>query len=208
MNQGKTKNRNGWIAAGGLAFLCIVLLFLAARSDSGKHMGQGMQPQSVSKMSDALAVWESDRIKGRILVLFDRALNADPTGSREFHLSNLRVTDENYIYLAFRKNLVRKVYHVVPNAAWDEVNHALAGNPYVQQRPGGFRIVIEGMPVMIQRLHDLPSITEPVLVAINRNAVDPGTIEQAASLIRSGVLSCDRLTIAGPEAPAFLRFFN
>jgi hypothetical protein len=204
----KYRYRDGWVAALSLSVLILVLTVLSDKGERNRRIAVSPLYAGVSMMADALKLWESQGMRGRVLVLFDRRLNADSTGGADLPASMLRETAENYVYVAYRKNIVRKVYHVIPDASWSDVEHKLTGNPYVERRGGGFRLTIEGMPVHIQRLQGLPVIDEPVLLIINQDLWDNGVLRHVARLMKSGVLRSDIVLVAGRAPEEILQVLH
>ena len=178
------------------AFFCAAVLYLVWVSDSRKVFGQGNSSVAIGLPVQAYDVWERNRVRGRVLFLFDRQLNADPDEYSGMPDARLKVKDDNYVYVAFRKNIVRAVYHIIPDASWHEVERNLDGNPYVQRLHQHYRIGIEGMQVMIMRLQDIPVTKEPVLIAINTKTWGQAGVVAVGDLQKRGVLSSDIVTIA------------
>lgn len=147
----------------------------------------------VDAPQQALDVWRESGVKGRILFHFARRNNAkdDVPG----------ITAENYIYRAMRENVIRSLYHVIPDGSWPEVAATLAKRPQATREEGGYRLVIEGMPVHVLRLRDVTPPGESVLVNIEAEWWGPQDFAAINDLMRRGVFASDLVTISG-KAPA------
>ena len=178
---------NGLILAAFVVALAAVSLYGPAqrRSLPGER-----RVVRVAAPQQALDVWRESGVKGRILVHFARRNNAkdDVPG----------LTGENYIYRAMRDNVIRALYHVIPDKSWPEVAATLARRPQATREGEGYRLVIEGMPVHVMRLRDVAPQAERVLVNVEGEWW--GTRELAAidGLLTRGTLRADLVTIAGP----------
>ncbi len=144
----------------------------------------------VAAPQQALDVWRESGVKGRILVHFARRNNAkdDVQG----------VTGENYIYRAMRDNMIRALYHVIPDGSWPEVAAILARRPQATREGEGYRLVLEGMPVHVMRLRDVTPLPERVLVNIEGEWWGPRDLAAIDGLLDRGILRADLVTIAGP----------
>jgi len=192
--------KNGFISLLCAGLFGLAIAYLTATGLSARTYSREFQARVIAEPSRACVLWEESGVKGRILFLFDRSLNADPSAASTLPDERLTVTSDNYVYVAFRKNLVRRVYHILPDASWGDVERNLKGNPYVQDTGGVFRLTIEGMPVLIMRLRDIPATKEPVLINMNEAAWGDAGMEVLAGLLKQRVLTGDIITIAGNPA--------
>ncbi len=116
------------------------------------------------------------------------------------------LTASNYSYLAIKSGIVRKIFHVIPEASWQEVEKNLSDLPFAKRTDTGFRLLIfEGTPVTILRLRDLPALTEPVLANINTDIWSPREQEEIASLFVRKSLTSDLTTLCGETPDALAR---
>jgi hypothetical protein len=145
--------------------------------------------QVVAEPFQAFEVWEREGVKGRILLLFDRRLNADTEGRV--------LSRNNYIYWAIGKNMVRKIYHVIPDSSWGEVEAALTGRDDVVPVKEGFRTNIEGAPLHILRIKHIPRIEERVLILINGDYWSESDILSMINMIQTSRICSDSMVISG-----------
>lgn len=111
------------------------------------------------------------------------------------------ITPENYVLQAVSAGMVRAVYHVVPDAAWPDVEEVLGRYPAAHRTPDGFRMMIfEGTPVMILREEAMPAVGEAVLVNINGDLAKEGRGRSVPDMLRSGRLKADLITVSGKDA--------
>lgn len=177
-----------------LVTFAVTLVALSFYGPSRRHYLQGeRRVMQVTAPQQALEVWRESGAKGRILFHFARRNNAkaDVPG----------ITGENYIYRAMHENMIRSLYHVIPEASWPEVAATLAGRPQATREREGYRLVIEGMPVHVLRLRDIVRPEEKVLVNIEGEWWGKQEIAAIDDLLRRGVLAADLVTISGRTAP-------
>lgn len=169
-------------------FCAILAMFFYGRT--GRVYSATPEARTVAAPQDALKVWEERGIRGRILFLFDRNLNADRTVSAP--------SAENYVYLAIRNNMVRRIYHVIPDGSWEEVERTLDSYPLVSRHKGVYRTFFEdGSSLLIMRLRDVPAVKEKALVHINADYWDMDGLKEIAGLLKKGVLRGDVVTVSG-----------
>lgn len=182
----------------------VVALILNATGQKGRSFAAPAVVRQIEGPHLAYPVWKAAGVRGRILVLFDRRLNA--TGSLgPMVKEDPPLQEDNYVYLAARNNIVRTIYHVIPRAAWQEVEAAIKGNPYVSASGGGYRTATDdGIPLYITRLEDLPPFKEPVLVNINVQLLSDDEVILIEELREKGGFSSDLMTLSG-HSPRMLK---
>lgn len=108
------------------------------------------------------------------------------------------VTRDNYIYLSIYQKIIRKIYHIVPDEAWPEVEQTLLGYPFVEHAGGVFRMTIdEGVPVVIMRLKDIIDVREQALLSINGDYWNAVQIERIIDHLKKNTLRSDLVTLSG-----------
>jgi len=142
---------------------------------------------------DALIEWRRAGVRGRILVHLARHISADPAPGP--------LSDENYLYQAIRENIVRRIYHVIPEADWPEVESHLHANPAAELSGGTFRVQIEGAPVIVLRLADLPDPGEPVLVDLDSDRFTTEQLTQVAGRLARATPRSDLVAWQGSHVP-------
>jgi len=110
--------------------------------------------------------------------------------------------ENNYMTAAVRRGFVRRIYHVISDGAWPEVEKNLEQFPAVLRFDGVYRLRInEGVPVTIMRLRDIEPEHAPVLMQIDRSHWTEEQMRTISSLIASNTLPPDLVTVmaAGPN---------
>lgn len=183
-----------------IVLLAIVLSFLFYYGRSNVKCLNAPRIQFVSKPDEAYTFWQESKINGRILLLFDRYLNAAPVDRREYIILNeTLLRPDNYIYFAGDKNFIRKIYHIIPESSWPEVQQALSGWPLVTFSNEVYRMVTgEAIPVLILRAKDIPNIKEKVLISINGAYWGEQDIQQIIEILESKGLKSDIATLSMP----------
>jgi hypothetical protein len=112
------------------------------------------------------------------------------------------VLPTTYVHQAVRAGIIRKIYHLIPGRAWNEVSSVLGGSRFVESSAGSFRTTIaEGVPVTIMRFGDLPDPEESVLVNVNTDSIAPEERALLPGLLQRKIRS-DLTTVAGSQAAA------
>lgn len=113
-------------------------------------------------------------------------------------LSEYPVTATNYVHQAVRSGVVRKVYHLISDRAWNEVSDVLGKNDNVSTADSGYRIFIfEGVPVRIMPVQKIMDLLEPPLVVINTDSLNRDEISGLPQLLKR--LRPDVVTISGED---------
>ncbi len=145
--------------------------------------------QRISAPHDAAALWTEQHVQGRVLILFDRQLNAEKGSSRQ---------EDSYVFQAIQTRIIRKIYHVIPDAFWKDVCLSLGQNRFAARSGAGFRMAAhEGVPVMIIRVKDIPCIREKALISINSDCWSDPELGLIVQQLREGRLRSDLITISG-----------
>lgn len=193
--------RTTLVSAAVIVLLCIaVLAGLSLVGRSGRVVLEGTRFVALPEPQLAVAAWSELGVRGRILVLFDREIHAGALDGG--------VTNENYVYQAAEENLVRQIYHVVPDASWDEVRDRLSRMPGVSSRGGSFRLTIEGTPILVSPLRRVPPIGETALIAVRGAYWNDEDLRRMASLVGSGSIRADIIAASGPDSGRVLHAFG
>jgi len=146
---------------------------------------------------EVLRAWRSAPVRGRTLLHVARhaAMHTDPDAAPA----------NAYVYRAVRDGVARRVFHVVPEAAWPVVAENLRA--VVAAWPDGrtFRVVVEGTPIVVLRLSDLPALDEPVLVDLDAGAYSAAELGALAERLSRRAPAADLVAWYGaPVLPAAL----
>jgi len=185
-----------------VACLCIcaatlLVFFLTVQhSRNNRRFSPVHQVATIPTMDGAYGIWASAGVRGRVLVYCDRRLNievsepVDPSSP-----------GDQYVYASIRTNMVRVLYHVVPDSAWDEVATNLRKFPVYAYDRGMFRItVFDGIPLYVMRLRDMPHLDEEVLLHINSDVWDDREFSEILGLLHNHTLSGDIITLSGASS--------
>ncbi len=110
---------------------------------------------------------------GRVMFYFDRHLSADEMLPEVIKRVVLNpgyvepITSDNFLYALLHSGVIREIYHVIPERSWKDVVSALSTRPGVAFDGRIFRFTIEGYPIIVSRVGDLPRLEEKVIVYVN-----------------------------------------
>jgi len=188
-----------------IAIACVFALLAFARlaSDRGRVSSPDSAVVRVGGGPEAVEVWRQAQVRGRTLVHLSRriAMRAEPD-----QIDPGPITEDNYLYAALRENLIRRVYHVIPDDEWADVERNLRDFPGAARVRTGFRLEMEGAPVLVLRAGDLPRVKERVLVNVDMDrwsGEELGTvIDRLALTGRSGAPPADLVTWWGSSPGA------
>jgi hypothetical protein len=146
-----------WQAA-ALAVALASLVALAVGLDRvGRAARRGLPGHRVARApgpAEVLGAWRDAGVRGRSVLWLDRDLPVTQPAEQEVvaHLGDptdpSRVDDENFLYLAMRENLVRRVVYVVPDERWDGYALAARDRPELHRDGSGFIQFVVGVPVV------------------------------------------------------------
>lgn len=173
-----------------IAVFLITPLSLNYLGISNRAYNKNREIAVIKEPHQAFLLWQKNNLKGRILFHFDRKSNI-----QDF---DKPLSDKNYIYYAVTNNNVRKVYHIVPEASWSDLEGSLAKRYNVARHGDYFRTTVNGTPIFIMRVKDIEKINEKVLVNIDGRVWDMQEISEIVSLMKNGTLNSDYVTV--PEA--------
>lgn len=182
-----------------LLFLAGVLIIVSLLGSGGRKYLDHTDMEVISEPSGAVAVWTEDGVRGRVLVHFDRHIRAGEGGE---------LTNENYVYQATVMNIVRKIYHIIPDNSWPEVSDTLSKRDEVSKEGETFRLTLEGAPIIITRIDNIPFIEEKVLVDINCDYWSGDDLGRVKSLLEDGLLTADVITVSGLERESVVLEFQ
>lgn len=193
--RGGVDRRRDFIIGVLLVSLCAgSFLILAVHAKQSRIFLKSPAVSDVAEGGDAFGRWESGGVRGRVLYLFDRRIHETPRDGA--------ASDDNFVYLAIRSNIVRKVVHIIPDVSWEDVAGRLSGAGNVRSAEGRFETTIMDAPLVIMRLGDIRSEGEPVLVHVNSDNWDEPSFARIAGFLAQGVLTSDLITLTGEGASA------
>jgi hypothetical protein len=147
----------------------------------------------LDRAEDAVAQWRRAAVRGRTLVLAARHVamsdEAGPPGPG------------NFVYAAVREGLVRRVFHAIPAADWAEVERNLSSAPGAAREGAGFRVVFEGVPVVVAPVDRLPALGEPVLLDLEVDRFAPAEVAALLGRVARGDPASDVVAWYGSRPP-------
>ena len=142
-----------------------------------------------------------DRIERLNRLLIEAAFPDACPKSEKFEIS-----DENFVFAAIKRGYIRKIYHIIPDQTWAEVENNLQSFPNAYFRKGFYELPItEGVLVTIMRMRDIRPEQEPVIMTVNGNNWNGEEIRQITEMLRRSVLTSDLITYFGPIPPEGVR---
>lgn len=183
------RNRENKVSAGIILLSLFTVCFSLFYGVSKRIYLEPAEVIRLMNPTSSVTVWNEKGVKGRTLVLFDRKIHAS--------MEETTLTDENFIYRAIMNNIVRKIYHIVPDSSWPEVKYTLINNPSVTYSQGIFKTTIEGTPLFVLRVREVPTLKERVLLHLNGDYWDNGDIHTITTLLKNNQLNTDLVTLSG-----------
>lgn len=166
-----------------LLFALITLLLCAFYGSQQRRYASPPVVRNVVRYVDIFHLWEQERVKGRILYLFDRRAFRSDKGTE--------ATDDNYLDLALKKGIVRKVFHIVPASAWGEVQEHLRKDARFTHTNGIYVLPMEEGRLYVTTIGRITAMSEPVLIVVNSEVWLGEELERISRLQEQGVLKSD-----------------
>jgi hypothetical protein len=183
--------RSGAILA---AFVAVLLLCAFQGPRHRRYAG----PPGVRTAPSHLAAfreWEREGVKGRVLCLFDRRAFLSDKGEVP--------TEENYLDLAVRRGIVRRIYHFVPSAAWPEVEAKLRADDRFRFEGGGFVHFMEEGRLFVTTIENVPQFEERALVLVNPASWSGQELVHVGHILRDHGIDSDLAIVVSPNGFAF-----
>lgn len=142
----------------------------------------------VATPSQAYTVWKSKGVRGRTLLLFDEYPHMRGLA---YYDGAPRLTDWNLVEFSIFKNIIRKIYFVVPDGQWDEFRRRRDTGMYRSFGNAGkglYLFTMSGVTLIALPASSLPHIDEQVLVYVNGSMVSR---DQVNNLLQDKRISSD-----------------
>jgi hypothetical protein len=163
--------------------------------NSGRRMLPTLEVERVRAPEEALAAWRRHGVRGRVLVHFARhvAMSAERGPA----------SPQTYLLRALEEGVIRRVYHVIPDDAWPEVDAVLASRDGVERGTGGsFRLQKAGAPIVVISRSGLPPLPEPALVTVEADRWSPDALASIVARLRQGSPKSDLVLWWGADERA------
>lgn len=178
-----------------LTFTIAVLIGMYYYGPSRRIFVVPNRVHQVAAPPEILEEWEAAGIKGRIAVVFTRRLNASEP--------NTDWAEKQYLQQAMHRGIVRKVFHVVPDASWGEISRNLAGHRITS---AGILLLYDEGRVLVTPLSKFRqyyrTIGEKVLAVLEPTIWTAPEWTEINALVNSSPLSTDMLTLLESKAAA------
>ena len=183
-----------------IKLVCILLCFAATLAlcslygPWNRKYAASPGTRNVGSNREIFRLWEQERVRGRILYIFDRHNDMDDDSDV--------VTDDNFVHVALRRGIIREVHHVIPRPAWSEVRGKLAAKKEFRRDDGAFVMPMPEGRLYVSTIDGIRGQREKVLIVINRDGWndDPALIDD---LVTRRVLGSDLIVVRQqPGVPA------
>jgi hypothetical protein len=178
----------------GLVFVGPTLLIIIAVVSSVFLIGpsrrifvEPVKVLPVSGVEEISTLWDSMNLKGRVAIVFTRRLNAIEQVADG--------TEVKYLQSAMRRGVVRKAYHVIPDASWQEVSRNLANRPYTRKTGSGFLLLFEEVRVVVLPLSKFERIEERALIVLDASIWSPMDLLAINRLVSDKLIPVDCMMI-------------
>ncbi|MEK6744923.1 MAG: hypothetical protein AABZ15_15000 [Nitrospirota bacterium] len=165
-----------------MLWFILVILVVSYHGYHSRIFASANTTHIVDSPEKAYLIWKEKNVKGRVLLLFDnyphmRGLNSY-NGSPHLHQGNI-------VEFSIFQNIIRKVYFIIPDNAWEEfrlleIMHPLRAVPNLER--GLFLYNLSGIPIIATTPTSLPKISETALVYINKGVYNDTQAQDLLSM--------------------------
>jgi hypothetical protein len=188
--------KNRALHAGITLFSFTIVIFLYFYGPSRRVYATSPQVISLQTVDQILQTWQSGGFKGRMAICFTRYLNAHETkDSKEAIVSEL----------ALHQSILRRITHVPPDNAWQEIDKILASRNIMRATPEGYIGVFDDGRVYVMPLSKFSHVEEKSLIIVEPKIWSRHELLQIAEKLKLGKISSDLvIIIRGTEEDAAL----
>ncbi len=184
------------LLAGSVIFFFAVIAFTFFYGPLQRRFVASPTVLSVDSSAQIADAWEATGVKGRIAICFTRYLNA---------VESKESTDMKVVERSMEHSLVRRVYHITPDAAWPEIQRELKKWYSMRPTAEGFIGIFKDGRVYIMPLSKFTSLSEKALVIVEPKVWSRDELMRIAGKLQSGQISSDlTVVIRGSEKDAEL----
>ena len=157
------------------------LVIVSSHGRNNRGIAPGNSLVTIDSPDKAYAIWNEKKAKGRTLLLFDSFPHA---GGLISYNGPPYLTSTNLIEFSIFKNIIRKIYFIVPDADWEKFQYQKAIIP-IREVTGSDRGLylynLNGIPFIVTTPTALPHIAEEVLVYVNDRVFTPQLVRDTLS---------------------------
>ena len=172
-----------------IAFI-VVLLIVSYHGYRNRIYASGTTTYRIDSPEKAYQIWKDCAARGRILILFD---NYPHMRGLIDYRGTPQLTRSNLVEYSIFRNVIRKLYLVIPDAQWEgfqqkEIMQPLREVPELER--GVYLYNLNGLPLIALPQSALPHMAETSLVYINSDLFIPAEVLALLSQknIRSDVI--------------------
>jgi hypothetical protein len=171
----------------GLTAFCFAVVILAFFYGPAQRT-YASPPQIVSVLTSdqIVTAWEARGVKGRIVICFTRYLNAHESKESK---------DTKATELGMNHGILRRVFHVTPDNAWDEIRGALSMRNDMRPTSEGFIGIFNDGRVYITPLSRFSPVAEKALIIIEPKVWSRTELQQIGEMLKSGKITSDLIVI-------------
>ena len=181
------KCRTAYTLAAAITFV-VVIFVVSEHGYRNRIFAPGNTLHVVDAPEKAYQIWNENKVKGRILVLFDNYPHAQ--GLRNY-VGEPQLTPVNLVEFSIFKNIVRKIYYIVPEENWEDFQQQQAIGPIREVDSidnGLYLFSFSGVPIIAVTPASLPNMSEETLVYVNSRIFD---YEQTLELLGKKKINSD-----------------
>lgn len=171
------RHKTAWSLA-ATALLATVIAVVTYHGAGSRSFAPRQETVTVDAPEKAYEVWRQNRVKGRTLVLFDRYPHMR---GRFSYQGEPQLERANLVEFSIFKNVVRKIYFIVPDSGWDDFLRQPTTKPIrtVPELARGVSLYnLNGLPMIATTPSSLPHLSEQVLVYVNAAVFDPKQVQE------------------------------
>jgi len=146
-----------------------------------RMVAAGSTMRSVTSPEQAYVIWKEKKVRGRVLLLFDNYPHM--RGLNDYKVAP-QLTPSNLVEFSVFRNILRKIYFIVPDATWNEFQRQEIMQP-LRVVPGLERGLylynLNGLPLVAVPMSSLPHLTEKPLIYINNNVFNYSEVKALLS---------------------------
>lgn len=168
--------------------MAAILMFMAVvaavsyHGTSSRKFASSRTEHIISRPEEAYAIWKEKKVKGRTLLLFD---NYPHLMGLVGYSGSPQLRSANVIEFSVFGNIIRKIYLVVPDEAWEEFRQQEIMRPIravAGFERGLYLYTLSGIPLIAVTPTSLPQLSEELLVYINGTIYNDAKIRELLSL--------------------------
>jgi hypothetical protein len=160
------EQRTAWSLTALVIFITVIIV-VSLHGRQNRILAPDTTVQRVDSPEKAFLIWKDKKARGRVLLLFDNYPHM--RGLNDYKVAP-QLTSSNLVEFSVFSNILRRIYFIVPDAAWNEFQHQEIMQP-LRVVPGLDRGLylynINGLPLVAVPLSSLPPLTEKPIVFIN-----------------------------------------